>query len=117
MTTTVTTQATIISDLGQQSTNSFAIVQGSLINMTRYSTLSYTFHNSGANALDWKVVGGNTSDLTDGVDIDTGTLASDAYDSHTSQVTPYQWYAVFIKADVADSQSTLDVNGIGKRGW
>lgn len=112
----ITSRYTTVAPTAQASTASYVIVADSLMNTLNRHTLSYTIKNTGAESIDWKVVGGNLSDLSDGVVVNSAaTIASGAYGTpYTATETVYQWYAVYIVDTVGGNHGEATINGISK---
>ena len=108
---------TTISPAAQASTASYVIVAGSLVNTAARHTLSYTIKNTGAESIDWKVVGGNLSDPSDGVIVNNvATITAGAYGTaYNATSLPYQWYAVYIVDTVAASHGEATLAAIAKK--
>lgn len=114
---TTTQQAVTVAPTPQASTASYATITGSLINMLQYKTLSFTIKNTGANSIDWKIIAGNMSDLSDAVIVNgAATITAGSYGTaYTATTTPYQWYAVQIIDTVGASHGEATLAGIAKR--
>ena len=63
--------ATVVKEVNvtQVSTNDPTLVAGSILSASRALVISYTIKNTGSNSINWKVVAGNTADLSDGIDV------------------------------------------------
>jgi hypothetical protein len=107
--------AQTVNPAAQDSTASFVLVAGSILNTYRYETVSYTIQNSGLNTIDWEVLGGNVSDLSDGTAVKvSATLAASAFSTYAVSPAPYRFYGIFIKDDAGGSHGTAVVHGIAK---
>lgn len=99
----------------QASTNSSTLVTGSKLDAGNAWTLSYTVKNTGANSMNYLVIAGNLSDLSDGVTVqNTATLAAGAIGSYSISIPLYMFYGIKIVSTVADTPGQATVNGIAK---
>lgn len=113
----ITSKYTTVAPTAQASTSSYLIVAGSLMNTLNRNSLSYTIKNTGAESIDWKIVAGNLSDLSDGVIVNAAaTITAGAYGTaYAVTTTPYAWYAVYIVDTVGASHGEATINGICKQ--
>ncbi len=96
----------------QASTNTSILVVGSTLDAGNAWTLSYTVKNTGANSINWLVVGGNSSDLSDGVTVqNSATLTAGSIGSYSISVPLYNFYGIKIVSTVADTPGQATVNG------
>jgi uncharacterized membrane protein len=105
----------VISPTAQDSTASFVLVAGSVLNTYKYTTVSYTIQNSGTNSINWKVLGGNLSDLSDGTAVkSSAAVVANAFDTYAVSPAPYLFYGVFIDDASSGSHGTANVHGVAK---
>lgn len=97
----------------QASTNAFAVVAGTQIDLAWARTLAFTI-TVAANSVDWKVCGANAADFSDEVDVNSATVAAAAKGNYTVSPVPYRYYRVKIKSTVADTPGNATVFGIAK---
>jgi len=103
------------SPAAQASTDSFALVAGSILNATLAQSVAITIKNTGANSIDWRVDAGNASDLSDGVTVqNSAAVAANATASYSVQIAPFSYYGVYIKATSGGSQGAGTVKGRAK---
>lgn len=95
------------------STNTLTLVSGSILNATNGMSVSFTVKNTGdTNSVDYLIVGGNASDLSDGVTVqNSATLAVGAVGSYSSFVAVFSYYGVYLQATIPDSFSTVEILG------
>ncbi len=104
-----------ISPVGQASTNTSTLVTGSILNTARALTLAFTVKNSGADSIDYTIVGGNASDLSDGVIVQSSaTILANAFGSYSIFVPTFQFYGVKVKSTVNGTPGTGLVVGVVK---
>lgn len=84
--------------------------------------LSLNLKNTGANTLDYRVLGANDVSLASeqatpewSIEVASATLASGASVGVSVNPCLYHYYRLQIKSDVGGSQSTLQVKGCHKR--
>lgn len=95
------------------STNTSTLVSGSILNATNGMSVSFTVKNTGdTNSIDYLIVGGNASDLSDAVIIqESATLAAGAVGSYGVQISPFSYYGVEIASASVGNHSTVEVRG------
>lgn len=104
-----------VSPADQVTTNSFALIVGSTLDTLNNLAVSFTVENTGVNSIDWKVLGGNVSDLSDGVEVQaSATILTTAFDSYSSSVAVFRYYGVQVKSTVPASVGTAVLHGITK---
>lgn len=104
-----------VTPVAQASTASLVLVVGSTLDLLNKSSLSYTIENTGLQSIDWAVYGGNASDLSDAVAVNTpATILTTAFDSYAVAVAPYRYYGVFIEDTVGGLHGEATVIGIAK---
>lgn len=96
-------------------TGSYAVITGSEINATAWRSIAYTFVAADA-ALDYQVMGANSSDYSDEVVVGSGsgTVNSGAVGSYSITQAPFLYYRVKCKNN-SGSTSTATVRGAAKR--
>lgn len=97
-------------------TNTNTLVSGSILNATNALSVSFTVKNTGgSNSLSYEVIGGNTSDLSDGVVVqNSATVAAGAIGSYAVQVTPFAYYGIKVVSTSAGNHTTGLVSGKAK---
>lgn len=96
----------------QVSTNTSALVVGSILQTTFGMSVGITIVNSGDDTITWILYGGNASDLSDKVTIKASAdVASGAADSYGNSVAPFLYYGVYIQSKVNDTPGTAVVRG------
>jgi hypothetical protein len=107
----------LVAPTAQNTTNSYAAVTGSTIDIRAFRSVSYSIRNSaGVNSLDWKVQAANVSDFSDVVDVKAeAAVAAAGIDSYAVAQAPYSYYRVVVKSTVADTPGTAVVHGIAKQ--
>lgn len=95
------------------STNTSTLVSGSILNATNGMSVSFTVKNTGvSNSVDYLVIAGNASDLSDGVTIqNSATLAAGAVGSYSIQIAPFCYYGLKISSTSAGNHTTVDAKG------
>lgn len=95
------------------STNTSTLVSGSILNATNGMSVSFTVKNTGVtNSVDYLIIAGNTSDLSDGVTVqNSATLAAGAVGSYSVQIAPFCYYGVKIASTSAGNHSTIEAKG------
>jgi hypothetical protein len=98
------------------STNTSTLVAGSILNATVAMSVSFTVTNTGStNSVDYLILAGNASDLSDGVTIqNSATLAHGAVGSYSVSTAPFGYYAVKIASTSAGNHTTVSVIGRAK---
>lgn len=105
--------ASIVEPDAQNGTASWAAVAGSEIDARPFDSLAYTIVAS-TNSIDWRVIGANSSDYSDGVIVQASeTLAAAAIGSFTAVPPPFAYYRVEMKNTGGSTGSGL-VRGIAK---
>jgi len=104
----------VVNPTAQATTNSYADVDGSLIDTLFQKSIAYTILNSDvANDLDWQVVASNDNDSFVVVDAES-TVQEAAVDSYAVTQAAYRYYKVQVKSTVADTPAEATVSGIAK---
>jgi len=104
-----------VTPVAQASTASLVLVVGSTLDLLNKSSLSYTIENTGVDSMDWGVYGGNASDLSDSVLVNTAaTVLAAGFDSYAVAVAPYRYYGVFIEDTVGGSHGEATLIGVAK---
>lgn len=106
--------AEILTPVAQATTNAFADVVGSVIDMVEKESLAVVMKNThGANSLDWKVLG--SIDGTTYVEVQaSATLAFGAVGTYTISLAVYRYYKLQVKATVGGSQAEATASLISK---
>lgn len=91
----------------QATTSAYVTVTGSLLDTLSNQGISYTIVNTGANSLNWQVLGGNQPNLSDAVVVKAGAaVAASATDTYTVSPAPYRYYEVQVEDTVGGSHGT-----------
>jgi hypothetical protein len=99
----------------QASTNDNTLVASSILNASRALAISFTIENSGDESIDWEVVAGNASDLSDASVIQaSATIASTAHGTYGITVPPYAFYGVNIVSSAPDTPGEGTISAIAK---
>jgi hypothetical protein len=107
--------ATEVSPTAQVSTNTFVLVTNSILDTLHNLSASFTIKNTGTNTINWKVIAGNTSNLSDAVEVKaSAAVASSAVDSYSTSAAVWRYYGVYIQSAVADTPGEATVHGITK---
>lgn len=104
-----------VSPAAQASTNAYAAVTDSELDVTWQKSVAYTIENSGADTIDWRVVAGNASDFSDAiiVQVEAAVVAA-AFDDYSVVTAVWKHYRVEVKSTVADTPGGATVLGVGK---
>lgn len=106
--------ATIFSPDAQNTTNDPTLVDA-VIDCVNSSLLSITIKNTGANSLDWKVLGGNTSDIAEAVELKANaTLTAGSYGTYTSSALVWRYVGVYVESTVDGNPGQATIYGIAK---
>lgn len=99
----------------QVSTNTSVLVTGSIIQAWQGLSVAFTIVNSGADTISYIVYGGNASDLSDKVSIQSTTdILAGASGSYSAFVAPFAYYGIYVKSKVNDTPGTAVVRGVVK---
>ena len=99
----------------QASTNTSALVTGSILPAWMGLAVSFTIVNAGLDTISWVVYGGNDSLLADKVVVQaTADIAKDASGSYSAFVAPYSFYGVYIVSKVNGAPGTVTLRGVVK---
>jgi hypothetical protein len=95
------------------STNTSTLISGSILNATNGMSVSFTVKNTGlTNSVDYLIIAGNASDLSDGVTIqNSATLAAGAVGSYGVQVAVFSYYGIKIVSTSAGNHTTVEAKG------
>jgi len=104
---------TVYEPAAQASTNSYADVTGSKIDTAGRKCVSYICTNTGANEIDWKVLGSNDDSAYIEIQAEAG-IAAAASGSYGTAAAPYKYYKVQIKAASGGSQGEATLKGYTK---
>lgn len=98
------------------STNTNTLVAGSILNATNALSVSFTVKNTGdTNSISYEVIGGNASDLSDGVVVQaSANLAAGVVGSYGIQVAVFSYYGIKIVSTLAGNHSTGSILGKAK---
>lgn len=98
------------------STNTNTLVAGSILNATNALSISFTVKNTGdTNSISYEVIGGNTSDLSDGVVVQaSAALAAGVVGSYGIQVAPFAYYGIKVVSTSAGNHTTGSILGKAK---
>jgi hypothetical protein len=107
----------LVNPAAQNTTDTYAAVTGSTMDVRAFRSVSYTIVNSaGANAIHWKVQGANVSDYSDAVDVKAeASVAAAAIDSYAVAQAPYSYYRVVVKSAGAGNVGIANVHGVAKQ--
>jgi hypothetical protein len=99
----------------QASTNSNVIVTNSIVDAYHAQSVSFTIENSGAESIDYEVIAGNLSDLSDATVVQaSATILSSAFGTYAVSIAPYSFYGVKIVSTVGDAHGEATVHGRAK---
>lgn len=102
-------------DTTKISTNTATIVTASILDASQSSTVSYTVTNIGDNSLDWEVLAGNASDLSDATVVkSSAALGAGAFGTYAVQIAPYTFYGIRIASSAPDTPGEIEVHGRAK---
>jgi hypothetical protein len=105
----------VYSPIAQASTNAWAVVAGSILNMTNSSKFSYTIQNSGAETISWKILAGNTPTITEAIEIKASAdILTTARDSYSTSAAVWRYYGLYIIDKVGGAHGAATVLGITK---
>lgn len=97
----------------QETTNSYADVEGSLIDTNGKGLISFICKNTdGSNSIDWQVLASNDNSVFTVVQV--GASLAAAAVGVFSSIAYYRYYKVQVKATTPDSQGDATVKGISK---
>ncbi|MHB1334515.1 MAG: hypothetical protein ACYCXQ_00975 [Candidatus Humimicrobiaceae bacterium] len=103
-----------LTPIGQLSTNNYAVLTGSEIDMRPWRSLSYTVLVI-TNDVTWEIYGANMSDYSDEVIVQAGaSVVAGAGSSYAVAQAPYSYYRVKIKSTVGGSHGTATLKGLAK---
>jgi hypothetical protein len=106
--------ATSVSPAGQASTASYVLVAGSILDTLNNQFVGFTIQNTGANTLTFEVQGGNASNLSDGVVVNTPTdVTASGFGSYSGNAI-FRYYGVFEIDKVGGSHGQAVVLGVTK---
>jgi len=107
--------ASSVAPEAQASSEAWFPVIGSDLDVTNLRTAAFTIINSGANTLQWRIVGALLPTFADQVVVlaaeDVVAADSNAY---AESAAPYRFYRVEIQDKVAGNHSTANVRGYAK---
>lgn len=96
----------------QASTNTSTLVVGSTLNASAAWTLSYTIQNTGDNDMDYEVIAGNLSDLSDAIVVqNSATLNAGDVGSYSVSIPVWNYYGINIASTVSDAPGEASVVG------
>ncbi len=96
-------------------TNDNTLDAGSILQAWNAMSVAFTITNSGDESLDYEVVAGNESDLSDGVVIQaSATLTSGSVGSYAISVAPFSYYGVNLQSSAPDTPSEATTLGKAK---
>lgn len=96
-------------------TDDLTLDSGSIVNATSALSVSFTIVNSGDESMDYVIVAGNTSDLSDAVVVQSSAeLASGAVGSYAVQVAPFLYYGVQVGSAAPSTPSEATIKGRAK---
>jgi len=106
-----------VAPAAQASTNDWTDLAGSTIDTQNFLSLAYTLVNTGAQTIQWKVLGANAADFSDVQEVQAAAdVLAGGIASYSTQIAVWRYYKVQIhsKVDGAHGQATL--RGIAKAG-
>lgn len=106
-----------VAPVNQATTNTYAIVAGSILDARHASKICYHINNAhGANSLDWKVMAGvDGTNFPKEAQAEAALAASaDGTFEATSLLAAYPYFAVYVKSTVGGAAATADVSGYAK---
>ena len=107
--------STAYSPVAQTSTNAWVLVVGSTIDATNDTLLSMTIHNTGAQTISWKVLAGNTSALTEAIEIKASAdIVITAWDSYSNTSLVWRYYGIYIIDKVGGQHGEATIFAISK---
>jgi hypothetical protein len=97
-------------------TDALSFVPGSDIDSTLFSTLGLTIQNTGGtNTISFTVTGGNRSDFSDELTVQTSTdVGPNAANGYSTFFAPFRYYRVKAKSKTAGNASTVQVAAVLK---
>ena len=99
----------------QASTNTSALVAGSILSAWQGLSVSYSIVNTGDDTISWIVYAGNSSDLSDKSIIQASAdILSGASSSYSAFVAPFSFYGIYIESKVDDTPGEATVRGVVK---
>ena len=98
------------------STNTNTIVSGSILQAYNAMSVAFTVKNTGdTNSVDYQIIAGHTSDLSDGVVVqNTATLTAGSVGSYSIQIAPFSYYGVKIVSSSIGNHTTALIFGKAK---
>jgi len=111
----VSRAATVVTPSATASTNTYVLVPNALIDTLNSFSGTFTILNTGADSINWKVLAGNGSGLTEAIEAQAeATVTAGAYG--TFSVTPAIWryYGVYIMSSAPDTPGEATVVGTAK---
>jgi hypothetical protein len=102
-----------VTPVTQTSTDPYADVTGSTLDMALYRSLSYTLINANQ-TITYQILGGNRSDFGDAVVIQTADILAAGAASYAVAQAPYRYYKVQIKSKVGGVHGSTGVYGLAK---
>lgn len=98
----------------QTSTDTYAEIEESRIDMRPWKSLAYTV-TVADETVNYKVFGANKADYSDEVEVQAEeSVAADGVDDYTVAQAPYAYYRVKIQSAGAGDHGDATVNGIAK---
>lgn len=96
-------------------TNDNTLDTGSILQAWNAMSVAFTIANTGDESLDYEVVAGNQSDLSDAVVIQSSaTLTSGSVGSYAVSISPFSYYGVNLVSSAPDTPSEATILGRAK---
>lgn len=97
-------------------TNTNTLVSGTILNASAALSVSFTIKNTGgSNSLSYEIIGGHTSDLSDGVVVQaSANVAAGAVGSYAVSVAPFTFYGIKVVSTSAGNHTTGSILGKAK---
>lgn len=96
-------------------TNDNTLDEGSILKAWNSMSVAFTVTNSGNETLDYEVVAGNESDLSDAVIVQaSAALTSGSVGSYAIQVSPFSYYGINLQSSAPDTPSEATILGRAK---
>lgn len=99
----------------QASVNTNTLVTGSTLNATSALSVSFTNKNTGAQSINWEVIGSNLKDLSDFTVVQaSATITAGSVGTYAVSIAPYSFYAVKIASTVGGQHGQATIQGRAK---